>query len=64
MKIYHVVYDPSFKSVDIHFCTKCTLVCRTCHTCFETLDFGLFDNPIAAARAHQSGAGSKYPNQN
>ena len=47
MKVYHVVYEPSFKSVDIHFWTKCTLACRACYTNFETLDFGLFDDPIA-----------------
>jgi predicted Rdx family selenoprotein len=57
MKIYHVVYELSFKSVDIRFCTKCTLACRTCYTRFETLDFGLFYDPIAAVRAHQPGAG-------
>ena len=45
MKIHHVVYAPSFKSVDIHFWTKCTLGCRACYTRFETLDFGPFDDP-------------------
>jgi pyruvate formate lyase activating enzyme len=48
MKVYHVVYEPSFKSVDIHFWTKCTLACRACYTRYETLDFGLFDDPIAS----------------
>jgi pyruvate-formate lyase-activating enzyme len=48
MKVYHVVYEPSFKSVDIHFWTPCTLACRACYTRFETLDFGLFDDPIAS----------------
>ena len=46
MKVYHVVYEPSFKSADIHFWTKCTLACRSCYTRYETLDFGLFDDPI------------------
>jgi pyruvate formate lyase activating enzyme len=47
MKVYHVVYEPLSKSVDIHFWTKCTLACRACYTSYETLDFGLFDDPIA-----------------
>ncbi len=48
MKVYHVVYEPSFKSVDIHFWTKCALACRACYTNYETLDFGLFDDPTAS----------------
>jgi pyruvate-formate lyase-activating enzyme len=48
MKVYHVVYEPSFKSADIHFWTKCTLACRSCYTRYETLDFGLLDDPIAS----------------
>jgi len=48
MRVYHVVYEPSYKSVDIHFWTPCTLACRACYTRFETLDFGLFDDPIAS----------------
>jgi pyruvate-formate lyase-activating enzyme len=47
MKVYHLVYEPSFKSVDIHFWTRCPLACRSCYTRYETLDFGLFDDPIA-----------------
>jgi pyruvate formate lyase activating enzyme len=47
MKVYHVVYEPTSKSVDIHFWTQCTLACRACYTRYETLDFGLFDDPIA-----------------
>ncbi len=47
MKVYHVVYEPTSHSVDIHFWTKCTLSCRACYTRYETLDFGLFDDPIA-----------------
>lgn len=48
MKVYHVVYEPSYRSADIHFWTPCTLACRACYTRFETLDFGLFDDPIAS----------------
>ncbi len=47
MKVYHVVYEPTCHSVDIHFWTKCNLKCCACYTRFETLDFGLFDDPIA-----------------
>jgi pyruvate formate lyase activating enzyme len=47
MKVYHVVYEPTSKSVDIHFWTRCTLACRACYTRYETLDFGLFDDPVA-----------------
>jgi pyruvate-formate lyase-activating enzyme len=47
MKVYHVVYEPTSKSVDIHFWTQCTLACRACYTRYETLDFGLFDDPVA-----------------
>ena len=47
MKVYHLVYEPTSKSVDIHFWTQCTLACRACYTRYETLDFGLFDDPIA-----------------
>jgi pyruvate formate lyase activating enzyme len=47
MKVYHVVYEPTSKSVDIHFWTQCTLACRACYTRHETLDFGLFDDPIS-----------------
>ena len=36
---------------DIHFWTKCKLACRTYYARFETLNLGLFDEPIAAGRA-------------
>ena len=47
MKVYHIVYEPTFKSVDIHFWTKCNMDCRACYTNYEKLDFGLFDDPIS-----------------
>ena len=47
MKIYHIVYEPEFKSLDIHFWTKCNLSCLACYTDYEKLDFGLIDDPIA-----------------
>lgn len=47
MKVYHVTYEPSYKSTDIHFWAKCNLGCHACYTYYENLDFGLFDDPIA-----------------
>lgn len=47
MKIYHIAYEPAFKSLDIHFWTDCNLSCRACYTDYEKLDFGLIDDPIA-----------------
>lgn len=47
MKIYHIAYEPAFKSLDIHFWTKCNLGCHACYTDYEKLDFGLIDDPIA-----------------
>ena len=47
MKIYHIAYEPEFKSLDIHFWTKCNLGCHACYTDYEKLDFGLIDDPIA-----------------
>jgi pyruvate formate lyase activating enzyme len=46
MKVYHIAYEPAFRSVDIHFWTDCNLGCRACYTHYEKLDFGLFDDPI------------------
>ena len=47
MKVYHIAYEPTFKSVDIHFWTRCNLGCRACYTSYEKLDFGLFYEPIS-----------------
>lgn len=47
MKVYHIVYEPAYRSANIHFWTACNLKCRACYTRFETLDFGLYDDPIA-----------------
>jgi pyruvate-formate lyase-activating enzyme len=47
MKIYHMAYEPTFRSLDIHFWTKCNLKCRACYTLYEKRDFGLLDDPIA-----------------
>jgi pyruvate-formate lyase-activating enzyme len=47
VKVYHIAYEPSYKSVDIHLWTKCNLRCQACYTDYEKLDFGLLDDPIA-----------------
>ena len=63
MKVYHVVYEPAAKSVDIHFWSKCTLACRACYLRYETLDFGLFDDPIArVARKNPEKPPTKFLN--
>ncbi len=47
MKVYHIAYEPSYKSLDIHFWTKCNLGCLGCYTNYEKLDFGLMDDPVS-----------------
>lgn len=47
MKIYHIAYEPEFKSLDIHLWTDCNLGCQACYTHYEKLDFGLLDDPVA-----------------
>ena len=47
MKIYHIAYEPTFRSLDIHFWTKCNLSCQACYTHYEKRDLGLLDDPIA-----------------
>ena len=46
MKVYHIAYEPSYNSLDIHFWTKCNLDCKGCYTNYEKLDFGLLDDPV------------------
>lgn len=46
MKVYHIAYEPSYGSVDIHIWTKCTLNCRACYTNWELYDFGLYDDAL------------------
>ncbi|MGI2336203.1 MAG: radical SAM protein [Dehalogenimonas sp.] len=41
LKVYHVVYEPSFKSVIFHHWTECNLKCRGCYCQREKLDFSL-----------------------
>jgi pyruvate-formate lyase-activating enzyme len=44
MKIYHIVYEPSFESIIFHHWTNCNLKCKGCYCNYEKLDFGLLDN--------------------
>jgi len=62
MKAYHLVYEPSFKSLDIHFWTPCSLDCRGCYTRFEKLDFGVVENPVGkiAAMKHPAEPPERY----
>ena len=46
MKVYHIVYEPDFNSLILHFWTKCNLKCRCCYCQFEKYDFGTIDDPI------------------
>jgi len=46
MKVYHIAYEPTYKSLDIHFWTECNLGCRGCYTRYELYDFGLIDDPV------------------
>ena len=39
--VYHVVYEPSFKSIIFHHWTDCNLKCRGCYCKVEKLDFSL-----------------------
>jgi pyruvate-formate lyase-activating enzyme len=43
--IYHMAYEPSYGSLDIHFYTRCNLKCRACYTRYELEDFSLLDDP-------------------
>ncbi|MCK5429024.1 MAG: radical SAM protein [Anaerolineales bacterium] len=47
MKVYHIAYEPSYQSLDVHFWTECNLKCQGCYTNYEKLDFGLMDDPVA-----------------
>jgi pyruvate formate lyase activating enzyme len=39
--VYHVVYEPTFKSIIFHHWTECNLKCRGCYCKVEKLDFSL-----------------------
>jgi pyruvate-formate lyase-activating enzyme len=44
VKVYHIVYEPTFKYVTIHTWTDCNLSCHGCYCQYEILDFGLIDD--------------------
>jgi len=41
LRVYHVVYEPTFKSIIFHHWTECNLKCRGCYCKVEKLDFSL-----------------------
>ena len=43
--VYHMAYEPSYGSLDIHFYTRCNLKCRACYANYELDDFSLLDDP-------------------
>ena len=43
--VYHMAYEPSYGSLDIHFWTHCNLKCRACYANYELNDFSLLDDP-------------------
>lgn len=46
MKVYHLIYEPSFQSLTLHHWTDCNLSCRGCFCQAEKLDFSLFPDAI------------------
>jgi len=47
MKVYHLAYEPSYQSLDVHFWIKCNLDCCGCYTNYDTEDFSLTNDPVA-----------------
>lgn len=47
MNVYHLAYDQTAASVDIHFWTKCSFSCRSCYVPYNYLDFGICDDPLS-----------------
>lgn len=48
MKVYHLAYDVSAQSLDVHFGPRCNLKCRACYVPYNWLDFGLVDDPVGS----------------
>lgn len=46
MKVYHIVYEPSFKTAIIYIWTQCNLLCRGCYCQYEKYDFRLVDDVV------------------
>lgn len=53
MKVYHIAYEPSYGSVDIHIWIKCTLDCQACYTNWELYDFSLYDDATTEIMTRQ-----------
>ena len=53
MKIYHIAYEPTYKSIDFHIYEPCNLACRGCYVNFETHDFGLMDDPVEEMKSKE-----------
>jgi len=45
-RIYHIAYEPTYESLNIHLWTNCNLKCRCCYANYEINDFGLIDDPV------------------
>jgi pyruvate formate lyase activating enzyme len=43
-KVYHIIYEPSFRSIIFHHWTECNLHCSGCFCRYEKLDFSLFSD--------------------
>lgn len=46
-RIYHIAYEPSFKTATLHFWTECNLSCRGCFCRYETSYFNLYRDPVS-----------------
>lgn len=46
MKVYHIVYEPSFATVIIYIWTRCNLNCRGCYCQYEKYDFRLAEGVV------------------
>ncbi|AHB13023.1 radical SAM protein [Dehalococcoides mccartyi] len=46
MKVYHLIYEPSYRSAVFHHWTECNLGCKGCFCKAEKLDFGLFPDAL------------------
>ena len=44
-RVYHIAYEPSFKTATLHFWTKCNLKCKGCFCRYEKLYWNLYDDP-------------------
>ena len=45
--IYHIAYEPSFKTATLHFWTQCNLHCLGCFCSYEQQYFNLFKDPVS-----------------